>query len=249
MQAVSGGRAGLAGGRDLALALEGNIACAEEMLPPWRETLAMDLGLIRGGYGWLFPKGEHLNLGVGGWRHFGPMLRRRLDALTPHFGYAPSRLEHLRGHHLPIRRRGSPLARGGKLLVGDAAGLIDPLSGEGIYAAIYSGRLASQSLVRFLSGDAAGLTPYARGIEAELAPDLLASQRFQDVFHLMPAVYVRLLRHSDLIWETLCRLVRGEQSYIGLRHRIGPLSPLVDLLSTTIRRTPLRARVGLPESA
>ena len=240
---------GVAGGRDLAVALEGNLRCEGGVPPRWRETIAMDLGLIRGGYGWLFPKGEHLNLGVGGWRHFGPLLRGRLDSLTRHFGFAPSQVEHLRGHHLPIRRPGAPLTRGRTLLVGDAAGLIDPLSGEGIHAAIYSGRLAAAHLLTFLEGSARDLRPYAQAIETELAPDLLASRRFQDVFHLMPAVYVRLLEHSDLIWGTLCRMVRGEQSYIGLRHRIGPLALLVDLLSATIRGTPLRARVGLPEAA
>lgn len=239
---------GLSGGRELAVALEGNVACANGVPGAWRETIAMDLGLIPGGYGWLFPKGDHLNLGVGGWQHFGPVLRTRLDAITAHFGFAPAGLEHLRGHHLPIRRPGAPLARGRTLLVGDAAGLIDPLSGEGIYAAIYSGRLAARHLLRFLNGDAADLMPYARAIETELAPDLLASQRFQDVFHLMPAVYVRLLQRSDLIWGTLCRLVRGEQSYLGLRRRIGPLAALVDLLSVTVRNTPLRGRVGLPEA-
>lgn len=240
---------GLAGGRDLALALEGNIPCDRGVPPRWQETIAMDLGLIPGGYGWLFPKGEHLNLGVGGWRHFGPLLRGRLNALAAHFGFALSRLEHLRGHHLPIRRPGAPLASRRVLLVGDAAGLIDPLSGEGIYAAIYSGCLAARHLLRYLDGAAAGLEPYARGIEADLAPDLLASKRFQDVFHLMPSVYVRLLQRSDLIWDTLCRLVRGEQSYIGLRQRIGPLAPLVDLLSMLVRQTPLRRRVGLPAAS
>jgi geranylgeranyl reductase family protein len=237
---------GLSGGRELAVALEANLPCPAGVPAPWRETLAMDLGLIPGGYGWLFPKGNHLNLGTGGWRHFGPTLRNRLDALTRHFGFAPERLEHLRGHHLPIRLPNAPLAQGRTLLVGDAAGLIDPLSGEGIYAAICSGRMAARQLLRFLDGAAPDLSPYSRAVESGLAPELLASQRFQDVFHLMPAVYVRLLRHSDLIWETLCRLVRGEQSYGGLRRRIGPLAPLVDLLSLTIRRTPLRSRVGLP---
>ncbi|MGI8551477.1 MAG: geranylgeranyl reductase family protein [Dehalococcoidia bacterium] len=238
---------GLSGGRRLAVAIEGNLPFDGAIPGRWQETLAMDLGLIPGGYGWLFPKGDHLNLGVGGWQHFGPELRCRLDRLTRHFGFTAAALRNLRGHHLPIRLPGAPLARGRVLLAGDAAGLIDPLSGEGIYAAIWSGRQAAAQTLRLLEGAIPDLRPYARAVERTLAPELLASQRFQDVFHLMPSAYVWLLRHSDRVWDTLCGLVRGEQSYLGLRRRVGPLAQLTDLLSLAIRSTPLRQRVGLPQ--
>lgn len=240
---------GLGGPRALAVALEGNLPCPAGVPERWQQTIAMDLGLIPGGYGWLFPKGDHLNLGVGGWKHFGPTLRSRLDRLARHYGVRPEALRNLRGHHLPIRLPGAPLARGRVLLVGDAAGLVDPLSGEGIYAAIASGRLAARHVLRLLEGSATGLEAYAVELEAHLGSELLASQRFQDVFHLMPSVYVRLLRHSDRLWETLCGLVRGEQSYATLRARIGPMAAMVDALSLLVRRTPLAGRVGLPEIA
>lgn len=237
---------GLDGGRSLAVALEANLPCPGGIPDRWRQTIAMDLGLLPGGYGWLFPKEDHLNLGVGGWRHFGPRLRSLLDRLTRHYDLRETGLEHVRGHHLPIRQAGAPLASGRTLLVGDAAGLIDPLSGEGIYSAILSGNLAAKRVLAVLSGAAADLRPYARDIEQRLAPDLLASQRFQDVFHLMPGVYVRLLRYSDRIWDTLCRIVRGEQTFVGLRRSIGPLALWVDFLSMLARTAPLRGRIGLP---
>lgn len=237
---------GLDGGCDLAVALEGNVLCADGVPERWRDTLAMDLGLIPGGYGWLFPKGDHLNIGVGGWRHFGPVLRARLDRLITYFGLPKSALTGIRGHHLPVRRPGAPLARGRALLVGDAAGLVDPLSGEGIYGAIYSGRLAAEHLLGFLQGHAPDLRPYEGAIEQRLAPDLLASRRFHDMFHLMPALYLYLLRRNDRVWDTLCRIVRGEQDYLDLRRIIGPLAGLVDLTSLAVRHTPLRRRVGLP---
>ncbi|HTE85519.1 MAG TPA: geranylgeranyl reductase family protein [Dehalococcoidia bacterium] len=236
---------GLAGGRRLAVALEGHYPLRPGVEDKWRDKLAMDLGVIPGGYGWLFPKADHLNLGVGGWQHFAPTLRSRLDSLAGYFGLAGVEPVYLRGHHLPVRTREAPLGSGRVLLAGDAAGLIDPLSGEGIYAAIYSGRLAAEQALRFVGGTATDLSGYARAINAFLGPELLASQQFQDVFHLMPGVYATLLRRSDRLWDTLCRLVRGEETYLGLRRRIGPLAGLVDLLSIAVRSPLLRHRAGL----
>lgn len=236
---------GLAGGRRLAVALEGHYTLPPGSLERWQTTLAMDLGVIPGGYGWLFPKDDHLNIGVGGWQHFGPSLRGRLDRLARYYGVGGVAPSYLRGHHLPVRTPGAPLAGDRVLLVGDAAGLIDPLSGEGIFAAIYSGRLAAEHALRYLAGATPDLSGYAEAIDAFLGPDLIASQRFQDVFHLMPAVYMMLLRRSDRLWDVLCRIVRGEQSYLDLRRRIGPLAGLVDLLSFAARNSTLGRRAGL----
>lgn len=118
---------GLEGGRRLAVALEGHYPAGGIAAERWRSALAMDLGIIRGGYGWLFPKADHLNIGVGGWLHFGPSLRQRLNRLVHYFGLGDQAPSYLRGHRLPIRTAGAPLTRGRVILTGDAAGLIDPL--------------------------------------------------------------------------------------------------------------------------
>ena len=143
----------------------------------------------------------------------------------------------LRGHHLPVRARGAPLARGRVALAGDAAGLIDPLSGEGIFAAMYSGGAAARAACGCLPARSRSLTPYAEQIERVLMPDLEASRRFQDVFYLVPGVYVGLLERSDRIWRLLARLIRGEQTYVGLQARLGALGFAVDGLSLLCAHT------------
>src|SRR5690606_39198577 len=69
------------------------------------------------------------------------------------YGLDPDDLENLRGHHLPMQRRGMRMAADGSALVGDAAGLVDPLSGEGIYAALLSGTAVAAPVRRYLDGD------------------------------------------------------------------------------------------------
>jgi geranylgeranyl reductase family protein len=124
---------GLGEGIVRGVALEGNVPWGSLDPAPYQETAWVELGVVPGGYGWIFPKGDHANLGVGGWLDEGPKLRKHLDRLARAHGVDPGELSDVRGHRLPMRRLGAPAARGRALLVGDAAGLVDPLSGDGMY--------------------------------------------------------------------------------------------------------------------
>ena len=81
----------------------------------------------------------------------------------------------LRGHRLPLRRPGSRASRGRALLVGDAAGLVDPLSGDGMYEAFVSARLASAAVLDLLVGRAVSLDEYTTRLAAEIGPLASAS--------------------------------------------------------------------------
>jgi hypothetical protein len=121
--------AGLGDGIVTGVALEANAAWGALEPTPYDGTAWVELGVVGGGYGWVFPKGDHANLGVGGWHGEGPRLRAHLERLAHQHAVDPERLRDLRGHRLPMRRLGARAARGRALLVGDAAGLVDPLSG------------------------------------------------------------------------------------------------------------------------
>lgn len=116
----------------------------------YRGRAVVELGVVPGGYGWVFPKETHANVGVGGWGGEGPRLREHLARLARAHGLTAGDVADAKGHRLPMRRLGAPAARGRVLLVGDAAGLVDPLSGDGIYEAFVSARLAADAI---LSGD------------------------------------------------------------------------------------------------
>lgn len=247
---VTAALTGLAGPRDLAVALEANVHLAGDVPAEWQDTLALDLGGIPGGYGWVFPKGDHLNIGVGGWKYLAGSLRPKLVRLAHAHGFSPAHLRDLRGYHLPVRRPGTPIARGRVMLVGDAAGLVDPLSGEGIYAAILSGRLAARHALAALDGRVPDLSSYEQEVDRVLGPELRDSSCLQDVFHLMPPAYVAVLRHSDRLWWWLCRIIRGEETYCTLKRRAGPFGLLIDGLSWVTRYNRLLGRcAGLPRWA
>lgn len=204
-----------------AVALEGNAPRSQAAAGRWTEHVGLELGSLAGGYGWVFPKDEHCNVGVGGYPVGARSLRGELAAYARSEGFEPAGLEQVRAHHLPLRDAGQALTAGPAALVGDAAGLIDPLSGEGIGNAIRSGQLAAEAALSYLDGGAADLGGYEAGVLAEIEPELAAARELQALFHQRPWPYVQLLRRSGRFWGAFCRIVRGESSYHGFRSRLG----------------------------
>ena len=226
------------------IALEGNITPPGGVPAEWQDALGLDVGGMEGGYGWIFPKGDHLNIGLGGWKYVGSTLRGRMERLVRYYGYDPADIWGLRGHHLPLRRRGSALVDGDVLLVGDAAGLVDPITDEGIHSAFWSGRAAAQHLTAYLGGEAPDLNGYRRAVERELAPELDVSRRFHDLFHLSPALYVWAERHTSIIWRLTCHILRGEQTYAGVMRSHPLLATVISFVSDLVRVTPALQRMA-----
>ncbi len=229
-----------------AVALEGNIPYTPDIPAEWRDTFGLDLGGMAGGYGWVFPKGDHLNVGVGAWKYAGFTLRPKLFDLARRYGFPESSIENLRGHHLPVRVPGSPIARGGVAVVGDAAGLVDPLSGEGIHMAFASGRLAAEEALRVLSGEVADMSGYEAAVDRELQTELTVSRRLQEIFTFAPPPFMAIMRRSDKFWSLFCHLARGDMTYLDFVRMIGPLRLAMDFFAGVAERRRLgRVQSGL----
>jgi len=234
---IVGRSTGAAPAVDLAVALEGSTASPKGPPQCWQGTLALNLGGLPGGYGWVFPKGDHLNVGVGAWRWFAPHLRGHLAALCRRYGFPPETLRDVRGHYLAMRRPGSSIVRGPVITVGDAAGLIDPLSGEGIHTAFQSARLAARAIEAYLAERAVDLSLYQTAVDELITPELIASRKLQDIFHYTPAPYTFVLQHSRPFWRLMCHIIRGEMTYTGFLEKLGPLRLLVDAWDIVARKS------------
>ena len=108
-------------------------------------------------YAWIFPHGETTSVGVGT-AHKGFSLRGAVSELRAVSGLDGTETVRREGAPIPLR----PLARwdNGRdvVLAGDAAGVVAPASGEGIYYAMTGGRVAAEAVDRFLAtGDARAL--------------------------------------------------------------------------------------------
>ena len=193
-----------------------------------------------GGYGWVFPKGDHCNVGLGGFPAAGPTLRGSLRTYAETESFDGEQLTQLRGHHLPLRDPSTPLMSGSVAFVGDAAGLVDPLSGEGIGNAIRSAQLASAAALSYLDGTSADLAPYRDAVEREIEPELRVARQLQALFHQCPWPYVQLLKRSDRFWKAFCRIVRGESTYTSFQSQLGPGRVLVDAAAAYASRRTMR---------
>ena len=155
-------------GRIFAPALEANVAYDDVGAGVERHVALLEMGYVPGGYGWVFPKGDHANVGVGGWDSEGPHLRDHLRRVCERHDIAWSSLTEIRGHRLPMRGAATQVACGRALAVGDAAGLVDPLSGDGMYEAFSSAHVASVCTRDLLEGRAHDLAGYPARLDAAL---------------------------------------------------------------------------------
>jgi geranylgeranyl reductase family protein len=191
------------------VALEGNLSDREVEIHRYRGRIVLEIGTVRGGYGWVFCKGDHVNVGVGGWEYEGPRLREHLSRLCAAYGLPEEKLSSLRGFRLPIARPGSPLARGRTLVVGDAAGLVDPFSGDGIHEAFLSAGLAAETVLDLLAGRAGDLKAYEVRVNSALAFQLDVSWSAKVALDRFPRILFELGR-LDYVQRGLQRLARGE---------------------------------------
>ncbi len=200
---------GLGGAIAQGVALEGNLAYDGSSRERLRGRMTLEFGVVPGGYGWIFPKRDHANFGVGGWDSEGPRLREHLRVLCEQHGVDPDRLTSVRGHRLPMRRPEAVLAKGRTLLVGDAAGLVDPVSGDGMYEAFVSARLAEAAVLDLLEGRSETLAPYHSAVGRALGPLASAGWGAKYALDRFPRAVFAVMR-LPVTWRALEKIVVGD---------------------------------------
>lgn len=205
----------------------------EQPRPP---LVRVDAGTLAHSYGWVFPKGDMANIGVGGSASSNMELRTYLFQYLKAHGIHDKTHSHdlsLRGHKLPTLTPTAKLASNRILLVGDAAGLVEPFTGDGISNAIRSASIAAETILDALSSGAMELAHYEKRVREEIGSDLVHAWNLARCFHRFPELFHYRLRHQDGLWKTFCDVLCGTKSFRQLRcHVLGRLSflwPLIDL--------------------
>jgi geranylgeranyl reductase family protein len=198
---------GLADGVVHGVALEANYPYERR----YAGAMVLEIAVIRGGYGWIFPKGDHVNVGVGGNGEEGPKLRAELRRMCETYGIDPDAARETRGYRLPLRLPGTQLARGRTAVIGDAAGLVDPFSGDGMYEAFLSARLVADAALEVLAGRAENLDAYQAAVERRIAPLTRAGWGAKRAFERFPRTTYALAR-LPVTFRALEKLLRGDLS-------------------------------------
>ena len=180
------------------------------------------------GYIWVFPRAGHLSVGICGKGEPAGSLRARLDRYMQEKGIC-NKDARFYSHMLPALEHSAwgrnRVAGDGWLAVGDAAGLVDPITGEGLYYAMRSGDLASQVLLN--DAHACKAQAYAQLLRTDFAADLeyastLAKHVFTGrfLFNTVPARMVHFIRRSQRFRSLVQDLFAGTQPYLDLRERL-----------------------------
>ena len=187
------------------VALEANFPLEER----FAHAMTLEIAVIRGGYGWVFPKGDRVNVGVGGNEEEGPRLRAELRRMCEAYGIDRDAATDTRGFRLPMRRPGATLARGTTAVIGDAAGLVDPFSGDGMYEAFLSAKLVAEAALDVLAGRAETLEPYGEAIVRAIKPLTRASWGAKHLFERFPGMSYALAR-LPVTFRALEKVLQGD---------------------------------------
>ena len=183
------------------------------------------------GYIWVFPRCGHLSVGICGKGEPASALRARLESYMREHEL-PTAGSTFYAHMLPALEsqgwRKNRVAGDGWLAVGDAGGLVDPITGEGLYYALRSSEIASQVVLNDAVAPAAKATAYHEAISQDFMEDLafgasLARRVFLQKIPLVgrtPDAMVRLVRRSQKFQHLMQDLFAGTQPYLELKQRL-----------------------------
>jgi len=212
-------------------AFEIEVGVAPDRLRTYDGVVRFDFGIVPRGYGWVFPKKDHLSIGVGQMRKGRIHLENILENYLRYLGIEPAEILSKKGFVIPAMPRRDGFVKGRTLLVGDAAGLVDPVTGEGISAAMESGKIAATALAK------GGLRPdpvkhcYEEMLRKEMLKDLQWGRFVSRLAYDHPKIRAFLFRFcGQQMCETMTDIIFGRKTYKSVFSN--PLSYLKMLLKT-----------------
>jgi len=208
------------------------------------------------GYIWVFPRADHFSVGICG-RMYGKStaeLRRMLEDCLPEFGLSHENgrfYAHILPSLTPEALRNSQVCGEGWAMLGDAAGLVDAITGEGLYYALRSAEMFSDAMLCGFP------ETYASSIRREILPELERAARIADRFYagdwLGCSVLERMIQltNSSTKFRQLMRdLFSGTQEYSNLKKRVYRGLPRIaaEALVSTLGRGGSHWRLQRPAS-
>ena len=203
---------------DLGLELE--ISVPEPVRGQWAGRVLLDWGKIPASYGWVFPKGDRLTVGVIAARGHGDATRAYLREFVDRLRLGSFEVARDSGHLTRCRSDRSALRKGRVLVAGDAAGLLDPWTREGISFALRSGSLAGEFAAKAAVSERpeASLDEYAAAVGRTLVPDMRGGQVLLSAFTRHVGAF-----HAGLAtpkgWRVFVRMCRSEITFGALVRR------------------------------
>lgn len=211
-------------------AYEVEIAAPTTALDHWHQAANVDVGYRPWGYGWVFPKAGKLSVGVVAAPKQGRSIRKQTDRYLSRLGLSEAEVLKVQGH--PIRYRRStrePVANCRALLLGDAAGLADEFTAEGIAYAVQSANLAAEAVLKSDNPASA----YTQSVDRQIQPELAAARTISRLYYwcvtTWPWLALKASKHVNYLWRAFFRVMRGDSTYADELARIPALGAVCNI--------------------
>lgn len=194
-------------------ALEAEVAVSEQESAAWEKRVVIGVDGIPWGYAWVIPRPPILNVGVASFRaaHL-PLRSMALRWAVRQLGPGRVRAPDLAAYPLPYRIRPVSLARERALLIGDAAGVMDALSGEGIYSALRTAHLAA-AVIREAAVEDGDLHAYDRRMKETVWPELKRAAKLSLLFYPWPRLWAGQFFESPHLIAQYLAVAQGRAAY------------------------------------
>ncbi len=198
-------------------ALEWEVETAPDAFERFAAQTLFDFARDGDGYAWIFPKRQHLSIGVLATQPQPRALPDRLRARMRALGLERFEARARHGWPIPVAPRPGAPARGPVLLAGDALGLADPITCEGISHALTSARLAARAILEQQTDPASVAAAYAQALEHEVLSELRIAARLARWLYrpswLRDAVFAAF---GQGLCNAMAHVITGERRYHDL---------------------------------
>jgi geranylgeranyl reductase family protein len=179
------------------------------------QSVRFDMDAFGQGYGWSFPKAEHLSLGVGAMKKGGKLeLKPSYAAYARELGIEEASQQSQHGYVIPVAPRTDGFVKNRVFLAGDAAGLADPLTAEGISNALASGIWAAQALIDAGMDCSRAKEAYEQKLQTEIVAQHQVAGQLAHWFYSNLTARNLLLRHfGDAFADRLAQIFMGKSRY------------------------------------
>jgi len=204
-------------------------SCGANLGEPAVELL---VGLGRGVYGWVFPFLDTLSVGVE-WHYPSARRHQAFRKVLARVDVDPVSVRRY-SHPIPSLPSDGRVAHGNALLIGDAAGMCDPLTGEGVRNAVVAGTVAADVLDEALASREGRLDAYQTWFEREMLVELKAAMRFLSVATRLESAGLRVLERQERARRASMSLLRGDLTYSGILNSLKSGGGLLRALSEVV---------------
>lgn len=195
-------------------ALEYEVEVSPEDFERLSKEVRFDFDAVPIGYGWSFPKKNHLSIGVASGKRTKINLKKHYKEYLKTLGINEVINEEFHGFQIPVSPRTDGYVRKNVFLVGDAAGFADPVTAEGISNAILTGVMAAEAIIEGKMDSTNTEALYDAKLSEVLLPELKTGVYLAKLFYENEKARHFLMKfYGQRMCEEMTNVFMGERTY------------------------------------